>query len=166
MPDGHLRVSAAEPRDVDTVLEILDEAATWLQENRIPGLWKPGSFSRQAFVDQISREEVYIGCVDGKAAGTFILQWSDPFFWGDKPPDAGYLHKLAIRPVYQRRGIGLEMLRWAEAKTKAMRKKFLRLDCAAEDRKIRDYYEREGFAYRGDIVEPRGRASLYEKPLG
>jgi GNAT superfamily N-acetyltransferase len=166
MLDGRLRVSAAEHRDIDTVLAILDEAATWLQENGIPGLWKPGGFSRQTFLDQISQEEVYIGWLDGKAVGTFVLQWSDPLFWGARPPDAGYLHKLAIRPECHGRRIGLQMLRWAENKTRTMEKKFLRLDCAAEDMKIRRYYEREGFAYRGDIVEPRGRASLYEKPLG
>jgi GNAT superfamily N-acetyltransferase len=165
MLHDHVKVSSAEPQGIDTVLGILDEAARWLQENGIPGLWKPGSFSRQGFLDHISRGEVYIGWVDGDPVGTLTLQWSDPVFWGDRPPDSGYLHKLAIRPAYHGKGIGLDMLRWAEAKTKTMGKRFLRLDCAAEDRKIREYYEKEGFVYRGDIVEPRGRASLYEKTL-
>ncbi len=74
-------------------------------------------------------------------------------------------HKLAIRPSSGGKGIGLEMLKWAEAQAKSAGKRFLRLNCLAEDRKIRDYYERAGFVYRGDVVEPRGRASLYEKRL-
>jgi len=35
----------------------------------------------------------------------------------------------------------------------------------AADRKIRDYYERAGFLYKGDVVRPKGVATLYEKAL-
>ena len=40
-------------------------------------------------------------------------------------------------------------------------KKFLRLNCLAEDRKFRDYYERAGFPFKGDVAEPRVEAGLY-----
>jgi len=160
-----ISIRPARPTDVDIVLGILDEAATWLQEHKIPSVWTPGGFSRQSFLDQISRGEVYIALVDDLTVGTFILQWTDSLFWGERPPDAGYVHKLAIRPVSSGKGIGLEMLKWAEAQAKSAGKRFLRLNCLAVDRKIRDYYERAGFVNRGDVVEPRGRASLYEKRL-
>lgn len=103
--------------------------------------------------------------VDGKPAGTFILQWSGLFWWSERPPDAGYVHKLAIRPAYTGLGVGGEMLGWAEAKTKAQGRKFLRLNCMAEDRKIRDYYEKAGFVHVGDKAGPLAVASLYEKSL-
>ncbi len=106
-----------------------------------------------------------IGYAQGKPAGTFILQWSDPFWWGDRPPDAGYVHKLAIRPAYKGRGLGIEMLRWAEAKARSEGKKFLRLNCIAEDRGIRDYYEKAGFRHLEDVPGPKALASLYEKAL-
>jgi len=165
MASANLKVRQAGLHDVDIVLGILDEAAGWLKQREIPSVWKPGGFSCQSFLAQISHGEVYIALVDDHTVGTFTLQWTDSLFWGERPADAGYIHKLAIRPSSGGKGIGLEMLKWAEAQAKSAGKRFLRLNCLAEDRKIRDYYERAGFVYRGDVVEPRGRASLYEKRL-
>jgi GNAT superfamily N-acetyltransferase len=160
-----LRVTPARVEDLDTVLEILDEAAAWIIDRKLPFVWKPGEFSRQAFVDQIPRGEVLIGRIEGRPAGTFILQWSDPFWWGERPPNAGYIHKLAVRTAYKGRGVGTEMLRWAEAKARSEGKKFLRLNCIAEDKGIRDYYEKAGFTYLKDVPGPKALASLYEKAL-
>ena len=125
----------------------------------------PGGFSKETFLDQISRGEVHIGLVDGRAAGTFVLQWSDVFWWGEKPPDAGYVHKFAVRPAYAGQGVGGEMLSWAEARARSMGKRFLRLNCIAADGKIRDYYEKAGFVRVRDVMGPKALATLYEKPL-
>ena len=57
------------------------------------------------------------------------------------------------------------MLQWVEEKTRTAGKKFLRLNCLAEDRKIRDYYERAGYIHRGDLMGPKAVGSLYEKAL-
>jgi protein-tyrosine phosphatase len=165
MAPSHFEIVPAEPDDIDTVLGILDEAASWLLENKIPSVWEPGGFSRQAFLEQISRGEVHIGLADEKPAGTITLQWSDSLFWGEQQPDAGYVHKLAVRPVYSGQNVGLEMLRWAEAEARRAGKPFLRLNCLAADPKIRHYYEQAGFLHKGDVVRPKAVASLYEKAL-
>jgi protein-tyrosine phosphatase len=165
MSSARVEVSPAKPADIDTVLGILDEAAEWVIANRLPSAWKPGEFSRQTFLDQIAQGEVYLARVDGQPVGTFVLQWSDTFWWGERPPDACYFHKFAVRPSLAGRGIGLEMLRWAEERTRSAGKKFLRLNCIAADQKIRDYYERAGFIHRGDVMGPKALASLYEKRL-
>jgi protein-tyrosine phosphatase len=161
----HFKVVPAKLEDIDTVLGILDEAATWIIEQKIPSVWKPGEFSRETFLDQISRGEVHIGLVDEKPAGTMTLQWADLVFWGEQLPDSGYVHKLAVRPAYAGQKIGLEMLKWAEVAAREVGKRFLRLNCLAADRKIRDYYERVGFLYKGDVVRPKAVAALYEKAL-
>ena len=160
-----IEISRAGTADLDTVLGILDEATIGLLEHGIPTVWKPGGFSRQTFLEQIQRGEAYLALVDKAAVGTFILQWSDVQFWGEHPPDAGYVHKLAIKPAYSGRGIGVEMLKWAETAARNSGKKFLRLNCLAADRKTRDYYEKAGFIHVDDVAEPRGTASLYEKPI-
>ena len=165
MEANHFRVVPARPEDTDTVLEILDEAAAWVIERKLPSVWKPGGFSRQSFLEHISRGEVHIGLVREKPAGTVTLQWSDPAFWGERHPDSGYVHKLAVRPAYTGQKIGVEMLKWAEATARTAGKRFLRLNCPAENRKIRDYYAQAGFLYKGDVLGPRATASLYEKAL-
>ena len=165
MSPDRFRVVPAKLEDIDTVLGILDEAATWIIEQRLPSVWKPGGFSRQTFLEQISRGEVHIGMVDDTPAGTITLQWADLVFWGEQQPNAGYVHKLAVRPAYTGQKTGVEMLKWAESVARKAGKEFLRLNCLAEDRKIRDYYERVGFLYKGDVDGPRAKASLYEKTL-
>ena len=57
------------------------------------------------------------------------------------------------------------MLNWAEKKTRMLGKSFLRLNCMAEDRKIRDYYEKAGFTYLRDVQGAKALASMYEKTL-
>lgn len=93
------------------------------------------------------------------------LQWRDPIFWGERLPDTAYVHKLAVRPVYAGQKLGLEMLKWAGATARKTGKRFLRLNCLAADRKLRDYYERAGFLYKNDVVGPKAVATLYEKAL-
>lgn len=162
---GQVKVVRAKPEEIDTVLGILDEAAAWIIKQNLPSVWKPGGFSREAFIEQISLGEVHLGLVDETPAATITLQWADIVFWGEQQPNAGYVHKLAVRPAFAGRKIGVEMLKWGESAARRTGKKFLRLNCLAEDRKIRDYYEREGFLYRGDVAGPRAKASLYEKLL-
>src|SRR5713101_6298362 len=81
---GHFEIVSAKPEDIDTVLGILDEAAEWIIEQKLPSVWEPGGFSRETFLEQISRAEVHVGLVDGKPAGTITLQWSDLVFWGEQ----------------------------------------------------------------------------------
>jgi len=97
--------------------------------------------------------------------GTITLQWSDKKFWGDLPLDAGYVHKLAIKRSYGGKRLGLRLLEWAEAKARAEGKRYLRLDCLASNRSIRDYYEKAGFVHVRDTLAPGWKASLYEKNL-
>ncbi|HEX9612936.1 MAG TPA: GNAT family N-acetyltransferase [Candidatus Bathyarchaeia archaeon] len=165
MAPSHFRVVLAKPEDIDTVLGILDEAASWLQEHSIPSVWKPGGFSRQTFLEQISRGEVHIGMFGETPVGTLTLEWADPVFWGEMQPDAGYVHKLAVRPAHAGQKFGLEMLKWAEDAARKAGKKFLRLNCLAKDRKIREYYEHAGFLYKGDVVGPKGMAANFEKAV-
>lgn len=70
-----------------------------------------------------------------------------------------------MRRKFSGRGVGVEILRWAEYRALWAGKEYLRLNCMADNRRLRDFYERLGFQHRGDIAEPRGRASLYEKRL-
>lgn len=150
--------------DLETVLEILENAARWMVSNGWEGR-KPGSFSRQSILQQLEREEVFLGKIDGETVGTITLQWIDPTFWGKTASDAGYVHKLAVKRAYAGRGVGLQLLQWAENQASAAGRRYLRLNCLASDRALCHYYEKAGFKHVRNIVEPRGLASLYEKPL-
>jgi ribosomal protein S18 acetylase RimI-like enzyme len=160
-----LEVREAGSADLDVVLSILEEAARWLVCRGIDQ-WRPGSFSRQRIAARIERGEMYLAELAGYPVGTFALQWSDEETWGDVPDDAGYVHGLAIRRDFAVRGLGREVLRRAENLAVASGKKYLRLDCMAENNALNEYYERAGFGYRGRVPVRGLEVSLYEKEAG
>ena len=112
------------------------------------------------------RGEMYLAEIAGRAVGTFALQWSDEVTWGKVPENAGYVHGLAIRQNFAGRGLGRELLRRAESSAAMSGKRYLRLDCVAENRALNEYYQRAGFGYRGRALVKGLEVSLYEKEVG
>lgn len=160
-----LTIAQAQPSDLETVLTILEEAAQWLTSRSIEQ-WSPGAFRgthRQFIVDHLNQGEVYLAKVDGEAIGTIRLQWSDKSTWGEMPDDAGYVHSLAIRRAFAGKGVGQQLLQWAEKTVAVNGKHYLRLDCMKENSALRRYYEQAGFIHRGDVEGNSWKASLYEK---
>jgi ribosomal protein S18 acetylase RimI-like enzyme len=160
-----VRIIRAQQGDLEGVLEILEEASRWLSSKGLETQWLPSPAFRQTIKNNIERGDVYVVKDVEGTVGTITLQWSDEKFWGDLPPDSGYVHKLAIKRSYGGKRLGLRMLQWAEAKARVEGKRYLRLDCLASNKTIRDYYEKAGFVHVRDTLAPGWRASLYEKNL-
>src|SRR2546428_13310266 len=139
-----VRIVRAQQGDLDTVLEILEEASLWLSSKGLESQWRPNPVFRQTIKDNIERGEVYVVKAVEVTVGTITLQWNDKKFWGDLPPEAGYIHKLAIKRSYSGQHLGLRMIQWAEAKARAEGKRYLRLDFFACNKTIRDYYPKTG----------------------
>lgn len=162
---SEVRIIKAQRGDLDRVLEILDEASRWLSSKGLETQWMPSPTFRQTIKDNIDRGEVYVVKDIKKTVGTITLQWNDKKFWGDLPRDAGYIHKLAITRSLAGQRLGLRLLHWAEDKARAEGKRYLRLDCIASNKTIREYYEKAGFTHIRDREMPGWKASLYEKKL-
>lgn len=156
-PDVH--VARASLRDADLVTGILEEAARWLAGRGIDQ-WPVSGFAPRV-VDGFARGDCYLAWDEGRAVGTLSLEGSDETFWGAQPPDALYLHRLAVRRSHP--GLGRWLVEWAEEAARAAGKTFLRLDCMAANRGLRGFYEAAGFEHCGDVEYTRWLASLYEK---
>ena len=155
----------AREKDLDLVLGILSDAAELLASKGLPTQWGPGVLSGEKIRNQTRHGEVFLAKLGEETVGTVTLQWSDQIFWKEAPSDAGYMHKLAVRRTYAGRGLGLVMLAWAATQASVAGKKFLRLDCLADNKRIREYYERVGFVHKGDVGPLGWKASLYEKRI-
>lgn len=162
---SEVRIIQAQKGDIDGVLEILEEASRWLSSKGLETQWRPSPTFRKTITDNIDRGEVYVLKDVEETVGTITLQWSDKKFWGDLPPDAGYIHKLAIKRSHSGQRLGLRLLQWAEDKARAERKRSLRLDCIASKKTIREYYQKAGFVHVRNTEAPGWKASLYEKKL-
>ena len=145
------------------VATLLDEATGWVGERGYEQ-W-PLPFPRDELAAGIERGEVYVAELKGDAVATVTLLWDDPIYWGARPPDAAYVHKLAVSRACAGRRIGQNLVEWADSTAAAAGRQFLRLDCLRDNPGIRAYYERLGFEHRGDL-EVNGRGmSIYERPV-
>lgn len=155
-------IKQAEPADLPIVMEILGEAAAWLQEQGIDQ-WPspPNEHWQRRMAAAIERGELYtIGIVKNRF-GVVRLTWSDPY-WPDDGL-AGYVHSMAIRPTMHAQKLGEMILFWAMMKIKREKRQFLRLDCRADNGRLRRYYEEQGFVYQGEVTDQDYTAALYEK---
>ena len=145
------------------VAALLDEATVWVGQRGYEQ-W-PLPFPRDEVAAAIERGEVYVAELDGDAVATMTLLWDDPMYWGERPPEAAYVHKLAVSRACAGQRIGQALVEWADKTAAGEGRSFLRLDCLRDNPGIRAYYERLGFEHRGDLVV-RGRdMSIYERPV-
>jgi predicted N-acetyltransferase YhbS len=146
------------------VAGLLDEATVWVNDLGF-SQW-PLPFPRDQLAGAIDRGEVYVvESEDGEAVATVSMLPDDPVYWGDQPPDAFYVHKLAVRRDQAGRGIGAAVVEWANAEAAEAGREFLRLDCLGDNPGIRDYYEDLGFEHRGDVVLEGRTISLFERSV-
>jgi len=153
------------------VLEILAEAAAWMR-GRGHENW-PDRFPRHFIESHATADELHVVEIDGSIVATLTLQWSDARFWGETDPEAGYVHRLAVRRHHAGQRLGYRLLDWAGEQVLARGRELLRLDVLSTNAPLREYYERAGFAYRRDVEGEElwrdgtrwsWRTSLYERP--
>lgn len=129
----------------------------------------PVPFPRELVAASVQRRETYLVCQGAMAIATLALSWDDPTFWGLRPTDAGYVHRLAVARVKAGRGLGAEVLDWAGEQVAKAGRRVLRLDCATGNAGLRAYYERAGFIHQTNVEIDRGAgarlwpAALYER---
>ena len=77
-----LEIRPAASKDVDTVVDILSEAARWVRDKGFEQ-W-PDPFPADVVAQAIARGELYLALDAGEPVGTVTLQWDDPLFWGEQ----------------------------------------------------------------------------------
>jgi len=167
-----LEVRRVSARDLGVAVDILEEAAAWVDARGEDG-WAPGSLrdeaghGRMVLREALDAGELFLAWMAGRAVGTVTLQPADAVYWPDAVPlaDARYVHRLAVRRDASGLGIGRALLRWSEDQTAVSLRPFVRLDCPARSPFLRAYYVAAGYGYRGDVTVGGFRASLFEKAV-
>ncbi|TWF78749.1 acetyltransferase (GNAT) family protein [Pseudonocardia hierapolitana] len=132
--------------EIADVLAVLDEVAGWLDARGVRQ-WPP-RFERVRVEPAVLAGETWLAVDDEHVLATVTLDRADRL-WADHPASATYVHRLAVRRVAA--GLGGRILGWAARRAAAEGCHYLRLDCVASNRRLRDYYEAAGFRHRGDV---------------
>jgi GNAT superfamily N-acetyltransferase len=157
-----VRIRRARPDEIEVVLAVLADAAAWLRARGVKQ-W-PDQFPTDWVTPAIEAGETWLAELDGRIAGTLVVQWDDPLFWAGYPSDAGYLHRLAV--CRHGGGLGARLLLWAEHHEAGEGKTYLRLDCVASNESLRAYYERAGYDHVGDVTVGEFTQARYQKRIG
>ena len=163
---GPLVLETARAEELPLVMGILDECAARLHGRGI-AQWAlpqpPHEWERM-------RVQIGFGHVslvrlesDRSLIGTLRIEWEDAELWPNDPIGGGYVHSLAIRDHAQGHRMGERLLQWAQEQIVSRGRKYIRLDCWAENLQLCRYYERLEFRRCGDFRRGVWVGALYEK---
>ncbi len=171
---GEALISVATIDDVADALALFDEAVAWLVERGIAGQWGSAPFSEQPriqarFEDWAARGMLFMARAEGAAVGTVALSDEIPAYARDVlpgfPAPAYYLEAFTTSRALAGRGIGRDLLRWAENYALVKSKADMWLDCWADNRRLVDYYVKAGYVPQGDFRVYDWRGMLFRKSL-
>lgn len=162
--DDKTHIRQATPEDYPIVIEIIGEAAAWLKGKGIDQ-WPspPNEHWQRRTAEQVERGEYHIAYEGEEPVGVFRLTWHDAYWLDDG--QAGYLHRLAVRRNKHYQGLGDILVDWAVALIIEKKRHFIRLDVAAWNNRIRQYYEERGFSFCGQVEDHDYLGALYEKRI-
>ena len=109
--------------------------------------WPP-RFAADWVRSAVEAGETWLVVVDNCLAATITLSWEDPV-WDLEESAAGYVHRMAVRRFAA--GQGARLLDWAQDEALRRGRQLLRLDCVADNQRLRAYYQSAGFLHRGDV---------------
>jgi GNAT superfamily N-acetyltransferase len=145
-----LSIRQATARDLEAVAGILHEAAGWLEERGM-AMWREDELLPIRIAEDVRTGLFFLAECDAKAAGTVRFQLEDKLFWPDvAQDDSAFIHRLAVRRRFAGGEISSALILWAIARTHALGRRYLRLDCEASRTRLRAVYERIGFRFHSN----------------
>jgi GNAT superfamily N-acetyltransferase len=172
----NLFIEKAKLTDLNELENLYNMVNDYLESNiNYPG-WKKGVYPiRQHALEGINSNSLFVARVEGKIVGTIILnhkaekayhnvRWS---FESDYS-DVFVVHTFLIHPEFLNRGIGKQLLNYAEEYGKNLKIKALRLDVYENNMPAIKLYKNCGFNYIGTVDLGLGEYGLnwfelYEK---
>jgi GNAT superfamily N-acetyltransferase len=154
-------IRAAQPGQEQTVLDLLAEAAAWLQSRGIPQ-W-PARFPADSVQTQIDAGEALLVERDHHPIATLAVAEDDTELWGSGAAPAYYISRLAVARSASGIGLGYRVIDWVADQATERGWQYVRLATASNNPALRHYYERVGFEHVADPPHARWPTSLYER---
>lgn len=148
------QIKIATNDECSQIINMLKEVAQWMKDKGIDQ-WQ---FLLQGGDDEeikqaVANNDTYIILKNKEIIATFTLSskqtdWDIHIFGDDTLSNSLYLHRLAVTPKYMKKGIGKNILNWIHENINSD-KKFLKLDCVANNTKLNNFYKNNCFEHIG-----------------
>ena len=125
-----VKIKLAELRDLDRVKEIAEACAKKMIEDNI-FQWNEDYPSKEIFREDIKNNALFVARINSEIVGCIMLSsYKDDVYknikWISEDNNNLYIHRLAVHPRFQKKGIARKMMDYAEAFAKSKNYKSLR----------------------------------------
>ncbi len=121
--------------------------------------WNDSYPSSKAFKNDIERKELLLFKRNNKIIATIVISsYMDSVYqkvkWLTPSHNNLYIHRLAVHPEHQQKGIARELMDYVLAFAKAKKAPSIRLDTFSQNKRNQKFYESRGYQKLGDIYFP------------
>lgn len=164
---GEYKVRKAMAGDTAAVIQLLQDAARWLDEKGI-SQWEylRNGGDTTEIKQGILAGTTYVVEHNGKLAATMNLsdvqnEW-DIELWDERKDHSFYIHRLAVAQTYRKQQVGRKLLDWVDQNIQLENGR-IRLDCVADNLALNQFYQRAGYTLMDSVANGEDKFSLYEK---
>jgi GNAT superfamily N-acetyltransferase len=160
-----MNIQQARPSDAPMIASLLQEVSQQLiDEGR--ALWSPAEFDQERVLRDTHAGLFHVVREGDQLAGVMKFELEDAYFWPEVAPGtSAFVHKLAVHRAWAKKGVSTELLSYARARALHLSRAYLRLDCVADRRGLRDLYERFGFVLHSFVQKGALSFARYELPI-
>lgn len=149
----------AKISEIADILTITKACAEHMIHNGIQQ-WNENYPTQEAFENDIRKKELYVKENDGDIIGTIVIStFMDaeykPIEWLTRNENNIYIHRLAVHPEKQGKGIARELMDFAEQYARKNGFVSIRLDTFSQNKRNQKFYEARGYRRLSDIYFPK-----------
>ncbi|MGB1371429.1 MAG: GNAT family N-acetyltransferase [Flavobacteriaceae bacterium] len=144
--------------DLNSIMQITKACANHMINQQIYQ-WNDHYPNRNAFENDVQRGELYVYMQNNICIGCIVITTIKdveyvPIEWLTKNKNI-YIHRLAVHPKYQGKGIAQQMMTFAENFAKINGYFSVRLDTFSQNKRNQKFYETRGYKRLGNIYFPK-----------
>lgn len=144
--------------DLNSIMQITKACANHMINQQIYQ-WNEHYPNRNAFENDVQRGELYVYVQNNICIGCIVITTIKdveyvPIEWLTKDKNI-YIHRLAVHPKYQGKGIAQQMMTFAENFAKINGYFSVRLDTFSQNKRNQKFYETRGYKRLGNIYFPK-----------
>jgi GNAT superfamily N-acetyltransferase len=147
-------IRKAELNDLPAIMEITHSVVVMMQSIGNEQ-WDENYPQAKDFIQDIQRRDLYCYERKGKLAAFVCVNKIEPIeyyelSWSLKEQGM-IIHRMAVDPQYQRKGLSIELLEFAECLAKANDIRYLKTDTNLRNEKMRSLFNKKGYRFVGEI---------------
>ena len=142
-------IRAAVFTDIDSILEITKSCANHMKSQGI-FQWNEHYPNKESFIKDEENKELYVYCIEEQIVSCVSLcnKMDKEYItvkWNTKNDNNLYVHRLAVHPNFQKKGVGKSLMDYAESFAKKNEYASVRLDTFSQNKRNLKFYESRGY---------------------